>query len=93
MQNSNSESCHQIVWIPLKTLKEGLNNTANTKEGTEEQTWRRLERMANAVFENIFTLQFFKLYPVVCNVWYNALGNIFVSYETSYEFVIYKHLH
>ena len=31
---------------PLKTLKEGKNNAANTKGGTDGQTSRRLKRIA-----------------------------------------------
>ena len=34
----------------LKTLKEGINNIAITKEGTDAQRWRRLKRIAIVVF-------------------------------------------
>ena len=38
---------------PLKTLKEGLNNTANLKEGAGGLIWRRLKWIAIVVFENM----------------------------------------
>ena len=37
----------------LKTLKEGLNNTANLKEGAGGLIWRRLKWIAIVVFENM----------------------------------------
>ena len=33
--------------------KKGINNTAITKEGTDRQTWRRLKRIAIAVFQKL----------------------------------------
>ena len=38
----------------LKTWKEGINyNTANTKGGTDGQTWRRLKKISIVVFVNL----------------------------------------
>ena len=34
-------------------LKEGINYTANTKAGTDGQSWRRLLQIAIVVFENL----------------------------------------
>ena len=33
-------------------LKEDINNTVNTKEGTNGQTWRKVKQIVIAVFEN-----------------------------------------
>ena len=50
-QNSNGKSCHQfklgeILKYQLKLLKEGISNTANTKEGIDGQTWSGLKWIA-----------------------------------------------
>lgn len=58
---------------PLKTLKEGLNNTANLKEGASGLIWRRLKWIPIVVFENMLaaeiTNSFSKFIFDVCNVW------------------------
>jgi len=52
----------------LKTLKEGINNTANTKLlGTGGQTWRSLKRIGLVGFENFQSSLF-----GASHVWYNA---------------------
>ena len=51
---SESGKCHQTEWNMKKNAKKrGINNTAITKEGTDRQTWRRLKRIAIAVFQNL----------------------------------------
>ena len=40
---------------PLQTLKEGMNSPANTNEGEDGRTWRRLKRTAIVVFQNLFS--------------------------------------
>lgn len=42
--------------------KDGMKNTANLKEDRDRQTWRRLKRIAIAVFENSLAT----LYPSSC---------------------------
>ena len=45
---SNKKSTHCKHKKLLKTWKEGINyNTANTKGGTDGQTWRRLKRISS----------------------------------------------
>ena len=34
-------------------LKEDINNTANTKGGTNGQTWRKVKQIVITVFENL----------------------------------------
>ena len=41
------------VKVTAQNFKKGINNKANTNGGTDGQTWRRLKRIANAVFENL----------------------------------------
>jgi len=36
-----------------QNIKRSVHNTANTKEGTEVQTWKRLKRIAFAIFESL----------------------------------------
>ena len=40
--------------------------------GTDGQTWRRLNRIAIVIFENLPAKQFLKFIFVVCNVWFHA---------------------
>ena len=45
-----------------------MYNTANAKEGTDGQTWRRFKRIAIAIFENVFAT-FSKYIFAVWNDW------------------------
>ena len=40
--------------------------------GTDGQTWRRLNRIAIVIFENLPAKQFLKFIFVVFNVWFHA---------------------
>ena len=38
---------------PLKTTKEGVNNTATAKASPDGQSWRRLKRIANGFWKHV----------------------------------------
>ena len=42
-------------WVkpPLKTTKEGVNNTATAKASPDGQSWRRLKRIANGFWKHV----------------------------------------
>ena len=46
----------------LKTLKGDINNTANIKEGTDEQTWRILK----AIMSSVLSYLIFILLRFIC---------------------------
>lgn len=85
-QNSwNGGNCHQTEWNEKRTtpnIKRSYN-TSNTYGEADGKTWSRLKHWLQLwVFENLLTLQFFKVYFVVCKVWCNALETVvFVWHE------------
>ena len=46
--------------LSRKTLKEGINDTENTKVGTNGQTWRRFKRMEIVSFWKPVSLTVFQ---------------------------------
>ena len=52
MQIKNACWIKRNMKKPLKTLKEGLNNTTETTDATDGENWRRLKRIEIRVFEN-----------------------------------------
>ena len=60
-QNSNSTNCLQIEWNTKnnfsKTCYDGIDNTVNKNDGTDGQTWRKLQRIVIVGFWK----QFFKV--------------------------------
>ena len=56
----------------------GLNDTANTKEGTDGPNWRRLTRIAIAVFEKLLGWTVFKVY-ICCGVILSFTSNFFAN--------------
>ena len=73
-QKSSSRNHHQTEWnikINGENIKDGINNTTNTKEGSGGQICRRLIKTDFGYWKlasNIFS----KLIFVVCNVGYNT---------------------
>ena len=62
-----------------------MYNTANAKEGTDGQTWRRFKRIAIAIFENVFASfqsTFLLFETIEWYIIYNALDERFVLYVT-----------
>ena len=43
----------QMLILGFKGLEECINNTANARRSTDEQTCRQLKRAVNVVFENL----------------------------------------
>ena len=73
-QKSSSRNHHQTQWnikINDHNIKDGINNTTNTKEGSGGQTCRGLIKTDFGYWKlasNIFS----KLIFVVYNLWYNT---------------------
>ena len=72
-QKPSSRNNHQTEWnikINDHNIKDGINNTTNTKEGSGGQICRRFKLILG--IENLQATFFSKLIFVVCNLWYNT---------------------